>query len=580
MKTFLRFLVFLFFSPFSVSFAQMLSISPQVSVEEREGGCTFEVSLSASSTSVITVRYLTQDLTAKSTEDYVFISDTIRFHPGTTRRTISVVVINDRIEEPDETFRVVLRNPVGATLRDSVGIATIINDDYAPVAVDDEFRVLEDTPEDLPILLNDSDKDDGIPRVEVLLLGQPKNGTLTPLTGPSGYVLNYLPNTNFFGRDSFRYLLFDGNNYSDTATVSLNVIPVNDPPYWKSPISDASSCISGSVVIDPKPLIADVDDSVKNPLFTFRARVLSQIGDVKASDLEIVYNPGPKTLIFFCKVNQSCTFSVAAEAVDPFLATAADTFTITFYPLPVPAIKSSLVCLGSPTELEAVPVIPQGEVLGWWWDFDGDSIADVTKGKTRYTFPKDGYNYIWVSATSNRGCSVYQRDSVLVLPRFKPTIIQNPSNKLQLTASPAVSYQWYEDGAAIPESEGGKQRTIIARRKVGYHFSAVNDKGCTALSDTVFIDATALDEMLLHTSRLLPNPARNTVELQLENQLFGVITVRIIDQTGKTITTIQGFKNVDFWGLSIPIDGFAAGVYFVEIVAQQIKATQKLIVMP
>jgi hypothetical protein len=53
----------------------------------------------------------------------------LTFLPGETSQTVSIPIKADRKREPDETFTVRLWNPSGATIDDSVGVATILNDD-------------------------------------------------------------------------------------------------------------------------------------------------------------------------------------------------------------------------------------------------------------------------------------------------------------------------------------------------------------------------------------------------------------------------------------------------------------------
>jgi Bacterial Ig domain len=60
----------------------------------------------------------------------------------------------------------------------------------------------------------------------------PDNGQLGPLVpgGPTTAQVIYFPNLNYNGPDSFTYKAKDGNGGEDTATVSITVSPVNDPP--------------------------------------------------------------------------------------------------------------------------------------------------------------------------------------------------------------------------------------------------------------------------------------------------------------------------------------------------------------
>jgi len=91
----------------------------------------FTVQLDRSPTQVVTVNYATADGTAIRNEDYQPTSGVLRFGVGEMSKTVSVMVVGDRKEESDETFSLVLSNPVNATIPPNagVGIATILDDD-------------------------------------------------------------------------------------------------------------------------------------------------------------------------------------------------------------------------------------------------------------------------------------------------------------------------------------------------------------------------------------------------------------------------------------------------------------------
>jgi hypothetical protein len=91
---------------------------------------TFTVTLSAASGRQVTVRYATANDTATAPSDYVAKPlTTLTFAPGQTTKTITVTVKADGVVEPDQSFFVNLSTPVDATLSDSQGMATIVNDD-------------------------------------------------------------------------------------------------------------------------------------------------------------------------------------------------------------------------------------------------------------------------------------------------------------------------------------------------------------------------------------------------------------------------------------------------------------------
>ena len=97
---------------------------------------------------------------------------------------------------------------------------TPVND--APVADNQSVTVQEDTAKG--IILTGSDVE-GDP-ITFIIVTQPSFGVLTG----TGANVTYTPNTNYNGQDSFTFKVNDGTTDSNIATVSINVVPVNDPP--------------------------------------------------------------------------------------------------------------------------------------------------------------------------------------------------------------------------------------------------------------------------------------------------------------------------------------------------------------
>lgn len=98
-----------------------------------------------------------------------------------------------------------------------------------PVAEDDSYTASEDLPLSVAapgILHDDYDPDGDV--LKLTLLSKPANGTLAE--GDNGSFI-YIPNENFNGEDTFTYKVCDPSGLcSDPATVTIKVIPVNDPP--------------------------------------------------------------------------------------------------------------------------------------------------------------------------------------------------------------------------------------------------------------------------------------------------------------------------------------------------------------
>ena len=107
--------------------APELSIGDAPAVSEGETA-QFTVRLSEASGAAVTVLYRTVDGTALAGSDYTAVSGTLRFEPGETTQTISVVTLLDGLPEDVEQFKVELSSPSGATVADGTGVGTITDD--------------------------------------------------------------------------------------------------------------------------------------------------------------------------------------------------------------------------------------------------------------------------------------------------------------------------------------------------------------------------------------------------------------------------------------------------------------------
>ena len=95
---------------------------------------SFDVVLSKTSASAVTVDYTTRDGTATAGADYVAKDGTLTFEPGETVKTVEVRVLPDSHDEGSETMSLVLTNAGGAAIGDAEGIGTIFNTGPIPRA--------------------------------------------------------------------------------------------------------------------------------------------------------------------------------------------------------------------------------------------------------------------------------------------------------------------------------------------------------------------------------------------------------------------------------------------------------------
>lgn len=113
-----------------------LSVSiADTAIQEGNSGtqdAVFTVSLSAAASFPVSVNYSTTGNTAGAGRDFVATSGTVTFAPGDTSATIHVPVVGDTLNEPDETFFVMLSGAVNARISRVRATGTIQNDDPAP----------------------------------------------------------------------------------------------------------------------------------------------------------------------------------------------------------------------------------------------------------------------------------------------------------------------------------------------------------------------------------------------------------------------------------------------------------------
>jgi ELWxxDGT repeat protein len=101
-----------------------------VEVKEKSKGskkAVFTVSRSVSGSQSITVAFATADGTATAGTDYLAQNGVLTFKPKQKKLKIKVVVLGDQINESNESFQVILSNPVNAILGDGTGTGTILN---------------------------------------------------------------------------------------------------------------------------------------------------------------------------------------------------------------------------------------------------------------------------------------------------------------------------------------------------------------------------------------------------------------------------------------------------------------------
>jgi VCBS repeat-containing protein len=101
---------------------------------EQDGTAQITVTRTGGSAGAATVNYSTGNVTAVAGSDYTASSGTLSFAAGETSKSFNITILNDSLNEPDETLTLTLSNVTGsATLgTPSSSVLTIIDNDPVP----------------------------------------------------------------------------------------------------------------------------------------------------------------------------------------------------------------------------------------------------------------------------------------------------------------------------------------------------------------------------------------------------------------------------------------------------------------
>jgi hypothetical protein len=165
-----------------------------------------------------------------------------------------------------------------ATATVTVNVATV---NHPPMARGGSVTTDEDVAITIAVLENDADPDGDALTLQSVT--QPTHGSLTR----SRTTVAYAPDSGFYGDDAFTYTISDGRGGTSSATITITVTEVNDPPTARD--DSASTKEDATVAI----LVLANDSDPDGDLLTVESASSPAHGDVAISGSAIVYAPAP-----------------------------------------------------------------------------------------------------------------------------------------------------------------------------------------------------------------------------------------------------------------------------------------------
>jgi hypothetical protein len=331
-----------------------------------------------------------------------------------------------------DSFTYTISDGKGGTDTATVNVTiSPVND--PPVANDDIATVSEDSSNNqIDVLANDDDVDGDT--LSITGVTQASNGSVT---FTASYVF-YTPDANYNGADQFTYTISDGNGGTDTATVSVTVTPVNDPPVAAA---DSATVLedSGSNQID---VLAN-DNDIDGDSLTIISVSIPAHGSASTDGSYVYYTPD-------ANYNGADQFTYTISDGNG----GTDTATVYITVSPVNDPPNAVADTASVVEDSTSNTI---DVLANDNDIDGDSLSvtNVTQpshGTVTYTIdyvfytPDANYNgadqFTYTISDGNGGT-----DSATVYVTVTP--VNDPPNAV-------------DDAATVPEDSSNSQIDVLA----------------------------------------------------------------------------------------------------------------------
>ena len=188
----------------------------------------------------------------------------------------------------NDSFTYQVKDAAGA-LSNIATVAIVIHPvNDAPIANADFATTPEETPVSIPVLANDTDVDSSLDPASLLVVTAPLNGQA--IVQPSTGMIEYIPQENFTGIDSFTYTVKDSEGATSAPiSVTISVSPVNDVPVAVN--DQASTNEDTPVDIDVLSNDTDVDGVLDATMIILKTSATHGTLTINTATGAVVYSP-------------------------------------------------------------------------------------------------------------------------------------------------------------------------------------------------------------------------------------------------------------------------------------------------
>lgn len=168
-------------------------------------------------------------------------------------------------------------------------------------------------------------------------------------------------------------------------------------------------------------------------------------------------------------------------------------------------------------------------------------------------------------------CSSLPSENKTVVVKSLPTAVLEFDLGL-LTVSKGDAYQWYFDDTLI----AGETKQSHAPQKEGTYQAEVKVGNCSAMSNTVTIIIMDVKETADSEISFYPNPVERYLTVNIPSHLTTGCTVRLLNALGMMNAPLNMTPADN--GFLIDLDGFSAGLYWLEIQTTRGRYLRKVVV--